>query len=48
MVEIIKIKDDLYVDAEDFYEKVCKPRNVKTYSMNPNDSENPDSEHNLE
>lgn len=36
MIETIKIRDDLYVDAEDFYEKVCKPRNIKTYSSDPN------------
>ena len=36
MVDTIKISDDLYVDALDFYEKVCVPRGVKIYSEDPN------------
>jgi len=36
MIEIIKIKDGLYIDLEDFYNKVCVPRGVKTYSEDPN------------
>jgi hypothetical protein len=36
MVEVIKISDNLYIDAEDFYRKVCEQRGVKTYSEDPN------------
>jgi hypothetical protein len=39
MTEIIKISEELYVDAQDFYEKLCVPRNVKTYSSDPNEVE---------
>ena len=28
--EYLKIRDGLYVDLEDFYEKVCIPRGVHT------------------
>lgn len=35
MKEYLKIKDGLYVDLEDFYEKVCKDRGVKTVSELP-------------
>jgi len=37
MTEVIKINDNLYVDLNDFYNKVCKPRNVKTYLVDPNE-----------
>ena len=30
MKEYLKIKEGLYIDLEDFYEKVCVPRNVQT------------------
>jgi hypothetical protein len=36
MVNVIKINDELWVDAEEFYEKICKPRNIKTYKEDPN------------
>jgi hypothetical protein len=37
MTDIIKINDNLFVDAEDFYEKICVPRNIKTYNEDPNE-----------
>ena len=37
MVEVLKINDELFIDLEDFYLKVCKPRNVKTYNEDPNE-----------
>ena len=35
MKEYLKIRDDLYVDLEDFYEKVCVPRGVQTIEELP-------------
>ena len=35
MKEYLKIRDGLYIDLEDFYEKVCVPRNVNTISELP-------------
>lgn len=34
-IEVIKIKDGLFVDLEDFYDKVIVPRNIKTYDIDP-------------
>jgi hypothetical protein len=36
MAEVIKINDNLWVDAQDFYDKVIAPRNVKIYEEDPN------------
>ena len=36
MTDVIKINDNLWVDAQDFYDKVIKPRNVKIYTEDPN------------
>ena len=39
MKEYLKIKDGLYIDLEDFYEKVCVPRNVQTIEELPEKEE---------
>lgn len=38
MSERLKIKEGLYIDLEDFYEKVCKSRNVVTYDSDIEES----------
>ena len=35
MKEYLKIKDGLYIDLEDFYKKICIPRNVQTVEELP-------------
>lgn len=32
MTEYLKIKEGVYIDLEDLWEKICVPRNVKTVS----------------